>query len=354
MKAIHVGNLANLPYRFVKSLRKVGFDAELLIPLIHDPTEDPRWEDPELFQYGFPEWILLWDNTHPLRKLHLIRTIRKYDIIHAYTMLSIAALFSLKPYIAHSTGSDLRELALQNTRWGLLMREAFRRSKILLFGAPDLIRVIRKLNIRNARFIPQPIDVKRYVSRKVELKSKYNCETLLFHPSGLNWSLKGSDLFLKAYVRLIKEVKDVFLLLIDWGIDKERTKRFLKEAGAAKHVKFLPLLDHEKLIKHYNAADIIISQFVVGSIGLITLEAMSCGKPVMVHVSEEYYKLCYPELPPVVNAQTEDQIFEKLYDLVTDESKRRQIGKKSQEWVSNYHHWKKVSKNLIKIYESLS
>jgi len=354
MSFLHVGNLANFPYRQVMALRRKGFDAQILIPLIHDFTEDPRSEDPELFKSGFPSWIHFWDNRHPLRKLHLMRTLREYDFVHAYTEFPIAAVFSLKPYIAQSTGSDLRELAVQNTYKGFLLRQAYRRSKMLLFGNPDQLKIIAKLRLKKTRFSPNPIDMDKYSPRKEEtLRGRYPCEVLIFHPTALEWRLKGNDLLLRAYARLVREVKDVLLLLSGRGVDLERTKILLNKLGVEQYVEFLPLLDQQELIKYYNASDIVLDQFIIGSIGSIALEAMSCAKPVFAYISNEHFRLLYPELPPIVNVRTEDQIYKKLYELTTDEVERRKIGETSRNWVQNYHDSGKVAEKLIQIYNAV-
>jgi glycosyltransferase involved in cell wall biosynthesis len=78
---------------------------------------------------------------------------------------------------------------------------------------------------------------------------------------------------------------------------------------------------------------------------------MSCGKPVLAHISEGHYKLCYPEPPPILRANTEEQIYEKLYELVTNKDVRMKIGEKSRIWVLKYHDSEKITKKLIKIYE---
>ena len=353
MRIIHIGNLANFPYRQVKALRRKGVDADLLIPRIHNLTEDPRFEDPESFKFGFPSWIRFWDNRHPLRKLRLMRILRQYDFLHAYTEFPIAAMFSSKPYIAQSTGSDLRELAVQNTWKGFLLRLAYRRSKMLLFGNPDQLTVIKKLRLKKTFFSPSPIDTDKYSPRKEALRDKFSCEVLIFHPSALEWRLKGNDLFLRAYARLVEEVKDVFLLLSDRGVDRERTKNLLSQLGISQHVEFLPLLAQRELIKYYNASDIVIDQFLIGSIGSIALEAMSCSKPVFACISEERFRLYYPELPPIVNTRTENQIFTKLYELATDDVERRKIGEKSRNWVLNYHDSGKVAEKLVQIYKAV-
>ena len=351
MRVLHVGNLANFPYRQVKALRQKGFDAEILIPVIRDLTEDPRAEDPEIFKSGVPSWMHFWDNQHPFRKLHLIQTLREFDFLHAYTEFPMAAMFSFKPYIAQVTGSDLRELAVQNTWKGFLLRLAYRKSKNLLFGNPDLFSVVKKLRLKNALYMPNPIDTEKYAPHKEALKNNYPYEALIFHPTALEWSLKGNDLLIRAYARLVKEVKDVFLLLSDRGIDRERTKILLNKLGVYRYVKFLPLLNQQELLKYYNASDIVVDQFIVGSVGSAALEAMSCSKPVFAYISEEHFSSFYPELPPIVNTRTEDQIYERLYELATDRDKRRKIGEKSRNWIINYHDSGKIAEKLIQTYK---
>ncbi len=253
-RILHVGNLANFPFRHVKALRRKRLDVDLLIPKVHPFTEDPASEDSGIQagagggKGGFPEWIRCWDNTARLRKFNLVRILREYDLLHTYTEYPIAGLLAFRPYIAHSTGSDLREQIFANDRFGVLLRQAYRRAGAILFSNPDQIRAIRRLGLLwKARFSPAPIDTERY-SPKVRGGDRgspvgsrgegtaFEGDPVIFHPSRQEWRIKGNDLLIRAFARLAREVPGARLVIVDWGLDRVRTKTLVSFLDLGHHV----------------------------------------------------------------------------------------------------------------------
>gem|GEM_PF-978578 len=370
-RILHVGNLANFPFRHVKALRRKGLDVDLLIPKVHPLTEDPASEEGDIGtgavmgKMGFPEWIRCWDNTARLRKLNLIRILREYDLLHTYTEYPIAGLFSFRPYIAHSTGSDLREQIFANDRFGVLLRQAYKRSGAILFSNPDQIRAIRRLGLLGkARFLPAPIDTERYSPtakgrdregpgcRQGE-NTAFEGDPVIFHPSRQEWRIKGNELLILAFARLTREVPGARLVIVDWGLDRVRTRTLIASLELSHHVAFIPPVGQQKLVRYYNMSDIVVDQFRVGSIGGVSIEAMSCAKPVVAGISEEEFRLCYPELPPLACAHDEKSIHRELYRLATDAGERKRVGDASRAWVVKYHYADAVAQKVADLYESV-
>lgn len=372
MKVALIGNLVNMAYNITKFLRRRGIEADLLLSKSEIGTSNPVWEDPELKEH-WPEWIRFWDDYSRLtwhgrllasipkvRILTPIFQLRKYDLIHSFCTASTYSQFTGRPYIATATGSDLRELASENTKAGRRMRRAFIKAKIVFFASDEgHVQQVKKLGLAQAQFLPPIIDTDKYAPFPSNMR-KTNYEFTIFHPSRLDWSYqgvdrsstKGNDRFFKAFARFVKEGYNAFLTIIDLGVDREKTRELIAELGISENVEFVPKMSKNDLIKYYNEADVVIDQFDVGSLGYVALEGMSCAKPVIVYVNTECYKVCYPDLPPVLNARSEDEIYERLLE-VSDRARRETIGKNAREWILKYHHWEKVIDKLIFHYETV-
>jgi len=370
MKIIHIGNLANNSYKLVKFLRQRGIEAELALEATQaysQSNSDPCWEDPELNK-NYPKWIKVLP---PLkRKLHFLISLKnikkrkdflcsKYDIIHAQCTAPAEIQFYSKPFIAHSLGSDLRELAQKKSISGTLMRRAYKICNLMLYNNSDQIKNVRNLKIQNAHFYPNPIDTVRFSPKNVE--NNYQGKITFFHPVNLDWtykgnkrsSTKGNDRLLKAFSKFCKKTPGALLILIESGVDVEQTKYEIKKLRLEENTMFLPRLSKIKLIHHINASDVIIDQFDVGSLGGIALEALACGKPVITYSKKKEALECYGELPPIFNCHTEDQIYEQL--LITCDPKiREERGKQSREWILKYHEWPRLIDKLIEYYISIS
>jgi len=96
--------------------------------------------------------------------------------------------------------------------------------------------------------------------------------------------LKGIDRLFKA-MSCLKDAQRTGLVLI--GGDKnsqqeiEKLKRMARELGIQDSVSFLGLIKHEQLPYFYSAADICVIPSYYESFGLVALESLACGTPVV-------------------------------------------------------------------------
>ncbi len=355
MKVLHAGNLANVGYLVVKILRQAGVNAELLMRKYPHLTEDPKSLDPELETQGYPDWIKCWDNKSRKWKSEVINTMKdkQYDLIHAYVELPIFALFSRRPFVAHSLGSDVWWLAFKNNIKGILLRRAYHAAKAFIYSLPDQNALLPKLKIKKSIFLPIPPPYNKFKSMHID-RSELQDKIVLFHPTNQYYEWKGNDKFLHAFVRLCKERNDVFLILVERGQDIEKTKIILDTPVVRDKVRFLPgPLKQNDLLFYYNFSDIIIDQFKVGAIGVIGQESMSCEKPLLAHINEELYNKLYGEIPPLVNAKDEDSIYFGLTRLLESESERKEIGRRARQWVLKHHNAELFVMRAKKIYEGI-
>ncbi len=355
MKILHAGNLANVGYIVVKTLRSTGVDAELLMEKYPYITSDPAALDQELSVNGYPEWIKFWDNKTRGVKSQIIRCMRdnQYDLIHAYTELPIFAILSRRPFIAHSTGSDLTELAFTNSIRGILLRRAYRRAKVLLYSLPHQHKLVGKLKIKNSLFIPLPWDYERFKPQNRERKEHLD-KIVIFHPANLDYRLKGNDKFLRSFIRLCKERDDLLLILVERGVDKDNVKSLLQDHNLEKNFQFIQgPLKHDEILYHCNLADIVVDQFIVGSVGLIGLEALSCAKPLIAFIYQDLYSQLYGEAPPIMGTQDEDSIYNALRMLIESKELRDEVGRKGKDWIMKYHNADKFSKICVRIYNGV-
>jgi len=349
MRLVVVGNLANLSYFLVKLLRKHKINAELLMRQNPSIAEDPMSFDKELERY--PEWIKFWDNKKNW-KLQIIKLMRQYDLVHASTELPIFANFTGRPFIAQATGADIARLASEKSLKGLLLQYAYKRAKIVIFPAPHYYKYVKKLKLKKAIFLPLLCDYEQFRPNK---KSKTGNKFVIFHPTNQVWYYKKNFVFLNAFKKLAKINNNIHLIMINRGQDIDKAKKLLNESYLESKVTILPeTLAQSELIEYYNNADVIVDQFGVGSSGLIGQEAMSCEKPLVQYLDKELYEKFYPEVPPILNAQTKDEICLAIQKIIKNPDLGIEIGKRSREWILNYHNHEKIIKKYIYLYGAIN
>lgn len=110
--------------------------------------------------------------------------------------------------------------------------------------------------------------------------------------------------------------------------------------------------NHEEAIALYREADLIIDQILCGSYGLLCVESMALGKPVITYIRDDLVPAFPPDLP-VMNANP-DNIEEKLAELLENAPLREEIGLRGRAYVERYHAKEVVVDQLEEIYRNLS
>lgn len=282
-----------------------------------------------------------------------------YDLIQGYATEPINAwMFAAgRPYVAFEHGT-MREIPFEKSARGRLLALAYRKAGRVFITNPDVVAAAERLGLKNYQFIPHPIDETKYIPRRSPvggvLRNRYQTDFILFAPSRHNWSLKGNNLAIRAFSRFLKCTKGgSVLVLCEWGQEVAQSRQLIAELEIDASVSWIPPLNKMKLIDFYNAADLVLDQFTIGTFGTVTPEAMSCGRPVLMHFDRSVHEWCYSDMPPIVSARTEDEIFQALLALYQDPGRRASIGQASREWILNHHGWELVTDRQIALYRDL-
>jgi len=110
-------------------------------------------------------------------------------------------------------------------------------------------------------------------------------------------------------------------------------------------------MPHREVLAVMRESDIVLDQFIIGSYGTVTLEAMALGKPVLCYINPSFY----PRLPrdiPVVNANPDD-LEDKLRTLLEDGRLRRQTGLRGRRYVEKHHDAHQIARRLKSLYSRL-
>jgi glycosyltransferase involved in cell wall biosynthesis len=108
-------------------------------------------------------------------------------------------------------------------------------------------------------------------------------------------------------------------------------------------------MPHQQALALMQQCDVYIDQLILGCHGYAACEAMAYGKPVICFVKDSL-KAEYPPTLPLVNA-TPDNIADKIAMLITDGQMRHDLGKNGRIYIDTYHDEKKLTDEMISIYE---
>jgi len=274
----------------------------------------------------------------------------------------------IPPVINLTTGSDITELAKERSFHGWLYRQYLQYVDInWCANYPYALNNIIELRIPNVIFMRYPYyfldgELPEGLNSNEE-NPYYDNVVRFFHPSNLDWkatdvgehrnSSKGNDRFIKAFARAVAEGLDGYCVILDRGPDKELAKALIGELNIENRFIWKPHLTREELLQEYLKCDVVIDQFDVGGLGGIAVEAMSLGKPVMMYLEEHSQRILYSNLPPVLNAYSEEDIYCQLL-ICKQRDQLKLMGKMVKQWVYDNHHWKNCLDQFLFYYSLLT
>ena len=96
--------------------------------------------------------------------------------------------------------------------------------------------------------------------------------------------LKGLDLLVETAAQMDSEDGVRMMVVgadVNGGQDMDRVKQLAKERDLEDRIDFVGQVDHLELPLYYNAADVCVVPSYYESFGLVALESMACGTPVV-------------------------------------------------------------------------
>ncbi|MEM0037236.1 MAG: glycosyltransferase family 4 protein [Candidatus Korarchaeum sp.] len=220
----------------------------------------------------------LWSKTFGLT-FGILRA--KGDIYHVHYLLQdcyLTAIFGKRPIVGHAHGSDLRE-TLRHPIWGRIVERNLMSCDEILVSTPDILSIARSFR-EDAEYFPAPVDM-QFFYPKPPVDRDGRRKVLI--ASECKWAVKGTDIAIRALSKIKDEVE---VSIIGHGLDLGRTLALASSLGL--RLRVLPKASHEEMREYYWNADIVIDQFRLGALGMISLEAIACGRPVITYVSSEY------------------------------------------------------------------
>ena len=179
--------------------------------------------------------------------------------------------------------------------------------------------------------------------------------------------LKGVDTLIQAMSCLDKNLTNkecpVHLAIIggepdvkpkDMSQEMARLQKMCDDMCMGGMVVFLGKRAQDTLPYYYSAAEVLVMPSLYESFGMVALEAMACGTPV---IASEVGGLGYLVQNGVTGYTVPDrepaELCDKLSVLLGDHELRRQMGERAAEYAGDYA-WEKIASSIIKVYEEVS
>jgi L-malate glycosyltransferase len=252
--------------------------------------EQPEWPEnvQELAWAGGLAKVSWWQTPRLVRSLQQVVKTYQPEVIHAgpiQRVAFIAALAGLRPLVSMSWGSDLLREADQNLWWRWVTRFTLRHTTILAADCQTVVDKARKFGFNgSARIFPWGVDLLHFKPNRVgELRKKLGWQkNIVFLSNRTMEELYGVEVVAAAFIQASLLNANLRLLLFGKGSQEEEIRALLQDAGVSHKAYFGGVASLEELPDIYNSADFYVSASHSDGSSVSLMEALACGKPVIV------------------------------------------------------------------------
>ena len=162
---------------------------------------------------------------------------------------------------------------------------------------------------------------------------------------------KGADYLLKAYQRVKRVFPNSRLIIVGPGTRlRSKYEKRVKQSGL-EDVVFIGYTSYDELPRYYKTADVFCAPATGWeSFGIILLEAMAVGKPVVASNIDGYASIVtHGAEGLLVPPKDDERLAQALITLLTDETLRQQMGARGILKAAEYD-WKHVALQVLAHY----
>lgn len=364
------GNTNNYPLALAMGLRKLGHQAVLIINR-KEPLHRPESKYTE-FTQRYPDWIL--DCSDIPEDDFVAGSPRIADAINFLSVRSDGLIlndlgpsllgYCHRPAVALMTGSDITYYAdyrtletrqqcwsseytcspggrLATQKWAeFIGRQRGGLSAVQAVSCPfpglvpEIDDLLRAIGVPNARRIF--VYLTGAVDRPAHLKEGTQRLRIL-NGARLNWKKpmpagfsrqdhKGTDILLRGFAQFLQAGGQGELLLFRKGLHVGETETLANELGISKDVIWKDETGLNEFYAELEQADIVCDQFGDSFPGLVALDAMALGRPVIANFRPPIMSSHYAEPLPAFQAESAEEVKHHLLELSASPDLRRSAG----------------------------
>jgi len=281
----------------------------------------------------------------------------EFDLIHAhFTWPSGYAGVKLKekynvPLVITTHGLHITRLENLKKRNALYVWNS---ADAIINVSSKCVELLENLGISKSKMyhIPNGVDLEKFYPMDVStIRNQIGIPTnkKVIVSVGNLVKKKGYVYLIKAAKELRNIKKDFVIYIIGDGPLRSFLQSEIQKLGLQEYIKLVGPKPHDEIPLWMNAADVFVLPSLVENFGVVNIEAMACGKPVVstynggseeIITSEDYGLLCPPADP--------ECLAEKILIALEKEWDREKIKKYAEQFT-----WENVVKQILVVYNKI-
>lgn len=352
----HAGGVPEHMLHLWQSLRNMGHDAKIMAPSF---GKNYPYVDENIIRLGrgilFPKnksfSILNLGLTIPW-KLRRFLDREDFDIVHIHGPLAPVLPYYVLKY-SHAKNLVTFHAAYEDSfgylLWEPVLEQYFRKISGLIAVSEVARDSVSKYFPGKYRIISNGIDTNRFRPdiESIGYLEKFSPKILFvgrFEPR------KGLKYLFQVFPMVLREFPGAKLIVVGSGV-LERYYRHYVDEYIKKHVIFTGYVSPDDLPKYYASCDIFCSPATGGeSFGIVLLEAMSSGKPIVAFDNPGYKTVMDDGEQGFFCKRCDvESLAEKVISLLKDKKRMKKMGVRGRKKALTYD-WQIITKRVLDFY----
>jgi len=286
----------------------------------------------------------------------------QFDLIHAhvalpdgYAAIKLKQIYR-KPVIVIIHGQDLYVTFYRNKRCKIALFNVYKKvDRIILVS-----KKLKEISDNNVGFankstvISNGVAVSNILKEKNIILGESTLDSRIILSVSYLITRKAIDFNLKAIAQLINKYPNLKYLIIGNGPEMRHLKELSNNLRINKHVEFLGQLSHENVLVYMAKADIFSLPSWDEAFGVVYIEAMAQGTPVIGCQGEGIEDFVEHGITGMlVKPKDVDSLVKAMDYLLSNPDEAQAIGKRARKLVLENYTWEKNAEKTIDVYREV-
>ena len=280
----------------------------------------------------------------------------QFDLIHAHFAWSAGYVGARlrekykKPFVLTAHRYGVTELPFRDEEWRGKIESVLNSADQIITVSQSNQACIEQLNVRTpTRIIPNGFkDDLFYPQDPIQCRKTLHLplDRQIVLTVGYLEEKKGQEYLIDAIGQIAESREDILALIVGSGELKKKLQGQINTLGLQGHVQLVGGKPHHEIPLWMNAADLFVLPSLRESFGVVQVEAMACGKPIVATVnggSEEI--LTSDELGTLVEAGNVKQLASSIKQAIEQSWNNEAIAKYAHQFT-----WSHIVEQITGIY----
>lgn len=282
---------------------------------------------------------------------YIVKQHGRPDIVHAH-FLSMAVLgsrlclYENLPLIITEHSSIMNKVSLPKLTLNRA-KKAYSQANQMIAVSTGLGQHIFEATGINCLCIPNIVDLDHFTYRK----TANMCEAFTFISVGSLIHRKGHDILLTAFSHILKKHPDCRLVIVGDGTSRQELCVLTDKLNISSRVRFMGLLNRSHIAEAFSAADAFVLASRRETFGVVYIEAMAAGLPVVATVCGGPEDFVTDEVGLLVPSNDVARLSEAMEAMIVNQAQynKQQIS----EYAKRHFSPEIIAKQLTNVYQSV-